>query len=259
METRGAKVLITGSNRGIGKAVAAALAENGANLYLANRRPDPNQIEELKKLGAQSVTNIRVDLLDRGQIEKLVRDLQSEEIDILFNNAGLLTGGLIEEQSIDEIYNSNQVNITALMHLTHGFVGGMVQRGRGKIINHASISAYMHMPCASVYAASKAAVVAFDNCIRPELKGTGVTVLTLVTPGVDTDLSRDIPNRYGKNLNLKLFKKGMPPEQYAKRVIEAIEKDRDVLEPKGMASLELKTAKYALGVFQRVVLANFRR
>ena len=93
METRGAKVLITGSNRGIGKAVAAALAENGANLYLANRRPDPNQIEELKKLGAQSVTNIQVDLLDRGQIEKLVRDLQSEEIDILFNNAGLLTGG----------------------------------------------------------------------------------------------------------------------------------------------------------------------
>ena len=98
METRGAKVLITGSNRGIGKAVAAALAENGANLYLANRRPDPNQIEELKKLGAQSVTNIQVDLLDRGQIEKLVRDLQSEEIDILFNNAGPLTGGLIEEQ-----------------------------------------------------------------------------------------------------------------------------------------------------------------
>lgn len=259
METRGSKVLITGSNRGIGKAVAAVLAGNGANLYLANRRPDPNQIEELKKLGAQSVTNIQVDLLDRSQIEKLILDLQPEEIDILFNNAGLLTGGLIEEQSIDEIYNSNQVNITALMHLTHGFVGGMVQRGRGKIINHASISAYMYMPCASVYAASKAAVVAFDHCIRPELKGTGVTVLTLVTPGVETDLNRDIPNRYGKNLNLKIFSKGMPPEKYAQRVHEAIEKDWDVLEPKGTAGLQLKMAKNALGVFQRFILANFKR
>lgn len=259
MEIKGSKILITGSNRGIGRSVAAALAERGAKLYLANRRPDPGQVDELRKLGAQSVTNIQVDLLQREQIEGLIRGLQGEEIDILFNNAGLLTGGLIEEESIDEIYNSNQVNITALMHLTHGFVGGMVQRGRGKIINHASVSAYMHMPCASVYAASKAAVVAFDNCIRPELKGTGVTVLTLVTPGVDTDLSRDIPNRYGKNLNLKIFSKGMPPEKYAQRVIEAIEKDWDVLEPKGAAGLQLKMAKYALGVFQRFILANFRR
>jgi short-subunit dehydrogenase len=259
METKGAKVLITGCNRGIGKHVAEVLAKNGAKLYLANRRPDPKQLQELENLGAQSVTNIQADLDNRADVEKLIADMQGEEIDILFNNAGLLTGGLIENLTTDEIYSSNQVNVTALMHLTQGLVGGMVKRGRGKIINHSSISAYMHMPCSSLYSAQKAAVLAFTNCLRPELKGTGVTTLCLLTPGVETDLKRDIMNRYGANLDAKLFKQGMQPEDYAERVHNAILNDVEVLKPSGMGLVEMNTAKYALGVFQKFVSMNFKR
>ncbi len=259
METRGAKVLITGCNRGIGQHVADVLAQNGAKLYLANRRPDPEQPKALKKLGAQSVTNIQVDLGSRAEVEKLIADMQGEEIDILFNNAGLLTGGLIENLTTDEIYESTQVNLTALMHLTQGFVGGMVKRGRGKIINHSSASAYLHIPCGTVYSAQKAAVLAFTNSLRPELNGTGVTTLCLVTSGVDTALKRDVLNRYGNNLDKKLFRPGMAPEAYAERVYNAILSDVETLEPTGFNLVQLKTAQHALGIFQKVVLKHFTR
>ena len=99
------------------------------------------------------------------------------------NNAGLMTGGLLEEQDIDDIYAMFQVNLAAVVHLTKLVLPGMLERGRGTIVNNASISGYAWFPGATTYAAAKTGVVAFSESLRRELRGTGVNVLHLVTPG----------------------------------------------------------------------------
>lgn len=198
MNIKAARIAVTGGNRGIGLAFAEMVAAEGAHVVMVSRSLDENLKKNLLKKGALSVTLVKADLSTREAVQSLSEELVKMEIDILFNNAGLLTGGLIEEQSLDEIYAMFQVNLNALIHLTRAVIPGMIQRGRGKIINNSSVSAFMHFPCASTYAASKAAVVAFTDCIEMELAGTGVSTLCLITPGIKTRMFDEIEIKYAK-------------------------------------------------------------
>jgi short-subunit dehydrogenase len=167
-------------------------ASSGAHVIVAARSWTEDLESHLMGLGAASVCCLKADLSSRVGVEALARALEELEVDILFNNAGMLTGGLIEEQKLDEIYSMFQVNLSAVVHLSRAVIPGMIARGRGKIVNNSSVSAFMHFPCASTYAASKAAVVAFTNCIDAELSGTGVSTLCLVTPGIKTRMFDEI-------------------------------------------------------------------
>ncbi len=257
MKILNSKVLITGSNRGIGLALAKELAKRKAQLHLQMRAEAPALVDELLKMGAASVKVWVADLGDREQIEKWLPALQNESIDILINNAGQLTGGLLEEQKIAEIYTMFQVNVNALVQLTHGLLPGMLLRGRGKIVNHSSVSAVMHFPCASTYAASKAAVLAFTNCLQLELQGTGVSALCLLTPGIQTRMFREIEEKYGKNFEVP--KDSISPEAYAVRICEAIESDEVFLYPSGATGLGLLVARHLPWLFRRAASARFKR
>jgi short-subunit dehydrogenase len=257
VETKNAKVLITGANRGIGKAVAKRLAEDQVHLYLAIRKNDPQLIEDLKKAGAASVQIIESDLSTRAGVEKLIQETKGLNIDILFNNAGLLTGGLLEEQPIDDILTMLQVNVSALIHLTHGLLPGMLARKRGKIINHSSVSGVMHLPCASTYAASKAAVYAFSNSLKLELKGSGVSTLVLITPGVKTRMFDQIAPLYGKNIEIP--QDTITPDRYAEMIREAIVEDLTELSPSGMTGFTVGLAKYVPSLFDFAVARKFKR
>jgi uncharacterized protein len=257
VETKGANILITGANRGIGKAVAKRLAEDGAHLFLAIRKIDLKLVEELEKAGAASVEVLETDLSSRKGVDALVEKLGKIKIDILFNNAGQLTGGLLEEQPIDDIYSMLQVNINALIHLSQAVLPQMLKRRKGLIINHSSVSAVMHLPCASTYAASKAAVLAFTNCLRQELKDTGVQTLVLITPGIKTKMFDKIEVLYGKNVEVP--KDSIPPEKYAQMIREAILEDLEILNPSGLTGAMLQVAKYLPGVFERAVRFKFKR
>ena len=118
----------------------------------------------------------------------------------------------------------------------------MVQRKQGKIINHASVSAFMHFPCASTYAASKAAVVAFTDCVQAELQGTGVNTLCLVTPGIKTRMFDEIEVKYGKNFEVPTD--SISPEEYAEQIKQAILKDETYLIPRGATGIGLWVSKY---------------
>lgn len=257
MRIQNSQFMITGGNRGIGLAVAEMAAQQGANLHIAARSWDPDFEVRLKSLGASSVRFWHCDLSTKEGVEKLVSALQDIEVDILFNNAGLLTGGLVEDQSLDEIYAMFQVNLNALVHLSRGVVPGMIKRKRGKIINNSSVSAFMHFPCASTYAASKAAVVAFTDCIDAELAGTGVSTLCLITPGIKTRMFDEIETKYSKNLIIP--KDSMAPEDYAKKIQRAIESDQRYLFPHGATAVGLWVAKYFNGVFRWVIQRKFNR
>ena len=257
MHLKGKFVLITGANRGIGLAFAEACAHEGANLILAIRKDDPQLISKLKNSGAESVEIIKCDLISRSGVFSLAEKLKAAEIDILFNNAGLLTGGLLEEQPLDDIYNMFQVNINALVHLTHALLPKMIKKKSGKIINHSSVSALMHFPCASTYAASKAAVWAFTDCLQQELAGTGVTTLCLFTPGIKTRMFDKIEVLYGKNF--KTPKDSISPEEYAAKILKAVKSDAVYLEPYGATGLAFTIAQNFKGLFNWVIAKQFTR
>ena len=236
MELNRAVALVTGANRGIGRALVERLAREPLALVLAGMR-DPDGFEPVPEAVAE-VRPVRMDLSSRESIDAccdaLGEDLRA--VGVLVNNAGRMTGGLLEEQDMDEVYAMFQVNLIAVAHLTHRVLPGMLERGRGKVVNNASISGYAHFPAATTYAASKAGVVALTESLRRELRGTGVSTLQLVTPGVDTDMLDATEAVYGRHMDTSGWDK-VAPEEWAERVLSAIEDDRDVLGPGGRTRL----------------------
>lgn len=257
MEIKNRQVLVTGASRGIGRAFAHMCAQSQAHLHLVVRQEDQELKSELLERGAKSVTFWRADLSDMKMLEELSGKLQEVPVDILFNNAGMLTGGLLEKQDLSEIHRMLFVNINALIHLTHQLLPGMLQRKRGLIINNSSVSAYMHFPCASTYAASKAAVAAFTDCLRVELKETGVRTLLLITPGVKTKMFDEIDVLYSANIEVP--KSSISSVQYAEMIKEAILEDLEVLKPTGWTGVGLKVAQYFPAVFESQTKRLFKR
>ena len=235
MDLSGTTALVTGANRGIGRALTEALAARPLRRVLAGVR-DPDAFEPMT--GGAEVVPVRLDLSSRESIDACARELgdRLSEVDVLVNNAGLMTGGLLEEQSMDEVYAMLQVNLLAVAHLTHLALPAMLARGRGVVVNNASISGYAYFPAASTYAASKAGVVALSESLRRELKGTGVGVLHVVTPGVNTDMLDATEAVYGRHMDTSSWDK-VEPREWAERVLAAIESGDHVLGPGGRTSL----------------------
>ena len=235
MELSGSTVLVTGANRGIGRALCEALAARPLRLVLAGmRRP-----EEFEPVGGiAEVRPVWLDLSDREQIDRgadaLAADLPA--VDLLVNNAGLMTGGLLEQQDMGQVYAMFQVNLVAVAHLTHRVLPHMLAAGRGKVVNNTSISGFASFPGASTYAASKAGVVALSESLRRELRGTGVDVLHVVTPGVDTEMLDATEQVYGRHMDTSSWDKQLP-EEWAARVLKAVEDDVHVLGPGGKTAL----------------------
>ena len=237
MDLSGATVLVTGSNRGIGRALVHRLAREPLGLLLCGMR-SPERFEPIPPTCAREVRPVRLELGSRAAVDASCSELGEvlPQIDVLVNNAGLLTGGLLEEQDLDAVYAMFQVNLVGLVHLTQRVLPGMLERRRGKIVNNASISGYAYFPAASTYAASKAGVVAFTESLRRELRGTGVSTLQLVTPGVRTGMLAATEAAYGRHLDTSRWQSEEPAE-WARKVVEAIGDDRTVLGPGGKTAI----------------------
>jgi short-subunit dehydrogenase len=239
MDLTGRTVLVTGSNRGIGRAIAEELATRPLALLLCGARsPDDYPPLERPVAGAREIWPVAVDLSSREAIERSVSELgeTADSIDVLVNNAGLMTGGLLEDQDVGDVYAATQVNLVGLMHLTRLLLPAMLKRGEGKIVNNASISGYAYFPAASTYAAGKAGVVAFTEALRRELKGTGVTTLHLVTPGVSTEMLDATDGVYGRHFDTSAWDR-QEPADWAAKVVAAIESDKTVLGPGGKTAI----------------------
>ncbi len=235
MDLTGRTALVTGANRGIGRAVTRALADRPLKLVLAGVR-DPDAFEPVT--GGAEVRPVRIDLSGREAIEASVAALGDDRaaVDQLVNNAGPMTGGLLEEQDMEAVYSMFQVNLVAVAHLTARVLPGMLANGSGKVVNNASISGYASFPAATTYAASKAGVVALSESLRRELKGTGVDVLHVVTPGVNTDMLGATEEVYGRYMDTSGWDK-VEPDAWAAKIIEAIESDDHILGPGGKTAL----------------------
>jgi NADP-dependent 3-hydroxy acid dehydrogenase YdfG len=191
---KGAIVLITGASAGIGEATAYAFAAEGAKLLLAARRLDRMQQAEpkLREAGAADVHLIALDVTSNSAVTQALGDLPEawRAIDILVNNAGLSRGlDKVQEGRPEDWDEMIDTNVKGLLYVTRAVVPGMVERGRGHVINLGSTAGEVTYPGGAVYCASKAAERAINDGLRQDLLGTPVRVTT-VDPGmVETDFS----------------------------------------------------------------------
>ena len=187
-------VFITGASSGIGAACARAFAKEGARLILNARSVDKlNSLKnELEKEFSSDVLILPFDVRDRKAASESLNSLPDKwkEIDILVNNAGLVIGMDKEQEgSLDEWDIVIDTNIKSLLAMTRMVVPGMVERGRGQVINIGSIAGDAAYPGGSVYCATKAAVKALTDGLRIDLVDTPIRV-TLIKPGlVETNFS----------------------------------------------------------------------
>jgi len=178
--------LITGASVGIGLELARLMAKDGYRLVLVAR--DEKRLNEvaveLRKLGAEEVRLLPADLAQASSCERIFRELGDAriEIDVLINNAGFGVQGEFAVADMQRQLDLLQVNITSLVHLTRLLLPGMLERGRGKVMNVASIAGFVPGPLMSCYFASKAFVVSFSLALSEECRGRGVGV-TCVCPG----------------------------------------------------------------------------
>jgi uncharacterized protein len=239
MDLTARTALVTGASRGIGRAVIEELARRPLKLVLAGVR-DLETFEPVVPPpgGATEVRPVHIDLSSREAIDASADALgdQLADVDVLVNNAGQFTAGLLEEQDMADLYALMQVNLVAVAHLTQRVLPAMLRRGSGLIVNNTSIVGYAHMPAATTYAASKAGVVGLSESLRRELNGTGVGVLHVVTPGVETDMLARTDDLYGRYADTSRWDR-IEPSEWARRVVRAIERDDRILGPGGRTAL----------------------
>jgi short-subunit dehydrogenase len=190
------RALVTGASSGIGAAIAVELAKANYDLILAARRKDrlDEQASTLSKAHGVDVKVVAVDLGSKGGAATLIREAGAiGEVDVLVNNAGFGVHGNMADASIERTLEMCELNMTALTLLTHSFLKPMVARGRGRILQIASIGAYQPSPYYAVYSATKAYVLSFSEAVHYELKGTGVSVTTSCPGLTDTEF-HDVAN-----------------------------------------------------------------
>ncbi len=246
MEIKGTTVLVTGANRGIGEAIAHALASAGASVLAGVRAIDHDHvIPDLPNLRPA-----RIDLSSQRSVEESVRALGASDIDVLVNNAGAFEGGLLESQPVDRIYELLQSTLVGPIHLTRPLLPGMLTRGRGKIVNNTSIIGHAPFPGATVYAAAKTGLHGFTESLRRELEETSLTVLELITPGVDTDMMQQVQEQLDPHTKTDGWDH-VDPDDWAQKVVEAIRSDKDELNPGGAERLAKLLPKALLDLTAR--------
>jgi uncharacterized protein len=181
--------VITGASSGIGEQIARELARRGYRLVLVARRAD-KLTEVAETLGGRAHV-IPIDLAkpaDRATLPDEVAAL-GLVTDILVNNAGLATVGPVAESDPETELNVIQVDVAAVLDLCCRFLPGMVARGRGAVLNVATVGAFGAIPGQASYGAAKAFVMSYTQAMREELRGTGVTAATLCPGPVRTKKS----------------------------------------------------------------------
>jgi short-subunit dehydrogenase len=191
----GSVVVITGGGRGIGRATALAFAEEGATCVLAGRRMDAlqNAAGEVRHSGGIGDV-VHCDVMKEQDLQALVgKTLEAHgRIDVLVNNAGVLTGGRIDEVGKDDIDRIVGVNIWAPLRLTQLVVPHMRERKAGSIVNISSVAGRMGVPYLATYSASKFALRGFSEALRRELRPDNIHVMAVFPGFTATDMMETV-------------------------------------------------------------------
>lgn len=212
--------IITGASRGLGRAIAVALAQRGLNLMLAARSDSELAAlaSALIKEHGDRIAYAVTDLTDRDSIRKLFVATADEfgAADVLINNAGIGSYKPFLESSEDEIVETATVNLTALMLTCRLALPNMVAMKRGFIINIGSDLSRRYLPNMSPYVASKFGVLGFSGSLLREVKPHGVKVCTVMPGIIDTNFNQSQEGTREETWSLK-------PERLAETIAALLE------------------------------------
>jgi 3-oxoacyl-[acyl-carrier protein] reductase len=189
--------LITGCNRGIGKAILTTFAENGSNIWACVRQPSgefQNYIKELSIRCNVEIWPVFFDLKDSDQVKSAVKTIMSmkKPVDILVNNAGISYNALFQMSTIDKMMEVFNINFFSPMMFTQFIVKLMMRNKKGSIINIASSTAIDGNAGRSIYGASKAAIICATRVMSNELAENGIRV-NAIAPGItQTEMLSDM-------------------------------------------------------------------
>ena len=221
MKWQGSIAFVTGASRGIGEAVVRAAAKRGAQVGLISRSEDELRAL-LEKVGGRGAV-ATADVSDREQTERAVAKLTDElgPADILVNNAGIGAFGAFADTDVETFERLMRVNYLGTVYATKAVLPGLLERGRGHIVNVASIAGRIGAPLEAAYSASKFAVAGLTEALAIELAPRGIGV-SMVNPGpVATEFFATRGHPYQRKTP-----KPISAERVARDVITVVERDK---------------------------------
>ena len=219
----GTRAFITGASRGIGAALATALAERGATIGLAARSTDQLQALAESLPGEHFVLECDVRSSDSVRDAIASFNEQAGGIELLVANAGITHYGPFRDEPLDNALKMSEINWHGTLRTVHYGLPYMLDRARGQVVVISSGAALRSFPWAAVYGGTKAAQRLFAEALRHELSGTGVSLTTVYPGEVETSLHdherETMPDWYRGS-------DAAPPAELAAKIIEAVEADR---------------------------------
>ncbi|MEM7445457.1 MAG: oxidoreductase [Pseudomonadota bacterium] len=183
-QTKPKTALVTGASAGMGKEIAKQLLKDGMTVIVAARSLD--KMADLEEIGA---TRIALDISKEDSILAAVDQIKMAHggVDVLVNNAGFGCYGAVEDTPLEDARYQFEVNLFGLARLTQLLLPGMRERGFGRVINISSMGGKIYTPLGAWYHATKHALEGWSDCLRLELKGTGVDVVIIEPGAIQTE------------------------------------------------------------------------
>ncbi|GBM51128.1 Estradiol 17-beta-dehydrogenase 2 [Araneus ventricosus] len=254
LEPDGKAVLITGSARGIGNAVAKHLDSRGFHVFASCLNPNSPGAKDLRKSCSSRLKILQLDVSNDESVSNCVefvkKNLGESELWAVVNNAGIQNGFLTELTSIQEFKDSTDVNTIGQIRITKAFLP-LLKKSKGRVVNMTSLSGRLAFPFVSPYTVSKFASVGFSECLRFELDVWGIKVVSIEPELFETDMTNrkliqerigdlfhsideDVRRDYGEEL-IRAVKVNVPviinPSPKIEKVIEAIDSAISLKDP----------------------------
>jgi NAD(P)-dependent dehydrogenase (short-subunit alcohol dehydrogenase family) len=256
-------VLVTGSSRGLGLALAEEFASHGARLVLCARTPEPLERarQRLEARGTE-VLAVECDVTKREEIDNLIARANARfgQIDVLVNNAGVITVGPVDTQTIDDFEEAMRVMFWGPLYMTMAVLPAMRARGEGRIVNVTSVGGRMSVPHLLPYSSAKFAAVGFSEGLHAELARDGIHVTTVVPGLMRTGSHVNVWTKGNHQLEYTLFSllatlpfTSIDAREAARQIVRATRRgDADVV-----LSIQAKLAVVAHGLLPGTVQNAF--
>jgi NAD(P)-dependent dehydrogenase (short-subunit alcohol dehydrogenase family) len=203
MDITAATVLVTGANRGLGRALAVELVSRGATVYAAARNP--------AQIDVPGVRPLTIDITDPASVAAAAA--AARDVNVLINNAGSSTGADLLNADIDRIRLEMETHFFGTLSMARAFAPIIEANGGGTILNILSVLSWVALPEAGAYSAAKTAEWGLTNALRPQLAGNGIRVAGMHVAYMDTDMAKHVTS---PKLN---------PAAVARTTVDGIEND----------------------------------
>jgi uncharacterized oxidoreductase len=242
-------ILITGGGSGIGFALANEFLKHNNKVIITGRNAEKLSTAK-KKLPSLEV--IQSDISNEDSVQRLVEEVKHNHpgLNFLVNNAGIMRLWNIQREgtSIEEQKKEILINLFGTVQLTQSFIPHLLKQKASVVLNVSSGLAFVPMPVAPIYNATKAALHSYSISIRQQLKNTGIKVIELMPAAIETDMAKEI----AKNIGGESDGPKMSPEKLAALTLKALKNDSYEIRP-GMANALYLINRFFPGIAERMI------